>query len=84
MLLAVAVTTVVSASLLTIAFLDNAYGDHAGAISPKPMRGTATALQRERAAQDPDVERFPATGRGSRAGRRSERGVPARIAGRAN
>ena len=62
-LLAVAVTTVVSASLLTIAFLDNAYGDHAGAITPKPMRGTATALQRERAAQDPGAA-LPCDGQG--------------------
>ncbi len=56
MLLVAAVTTVVSASLLTIAFLDSAYGDHAGAISPKAMRGTQAALERERVARYPDVE----------------------------
>jgi hypothetical protein len=54
-LLVVAVTTVVSASLLTIAFLDSAYGDHAGAITPTAMRGTQAALERERAARYPDV-----------------------------
>ncbi len=53
LLLAVAVTTVVSASLLTIAFLDSAYGDHSGAITPKAMRGTGAALERERAAGHP-------------------------------
>ncbi len=54
LLLLVAVTTVVTASLLTIAFLDNAYGDHDGAITPKAMRATLTALERERAASHPE------------------------------
>ena len=53
LLVVVAVTTVVSSSLLTIAFLDNAYGDHDGAITPKAMRATLTALERERAARHP-------------------------------
>ncbi len=54
-LMVVAVTTVVSASLLTIAFLDSAYGSHAGAITPKAMRGTQAALERERAVRYPEV-----------------------------
>jgi len=46
-LLVVAITTVVSSSLLTIAFLDNAYGDHAGSITPKAMRATVFSLEHE-------------------------------------
>ncbi len=46
-MLVVAITTVVSASLLTIAFLDNAYGSHSGSITPKAMRATVAALERE-------------------------------------
>ncbi len=63
-MLIVAVTTVVSASLLTIAFLDSAYGDHSGAITPKAMRSTQAALEREQAARYPPV-RVPCDARGA-------------------
>jgi hypothetical protein len=66
--LVVAVTTVVSASLLTIAFLDSAYGDHSGAITPKAMRGTQAALEHERAARYPEV-RVPCDAEGAPRGR---------------
>lgn len=55
LLLVVALTTVVSASLLTIAFLDSAYGDHSGAITPKAMRATTANLERERSVKYPGV-----------------------------
>jgi hypothetical protein len=66
-LMVVAITTVVSASLLTIAFLDSAYGTHSGAITPKAMRGTLAALERERAVTYPDVV-IPCNGQGNPVG----------------
>jgi hypothetical protein len=47
------ITTVVTASLLTIAFLDNPYGDHEGAIHPAAMKATLVSMEHERSARHP-------------------------------
>lgn len=51
-MMAGAVTTAVVASLLTIAFLDQAYGDHPGAIGPEAMETSLDEMDRERARRD--------------------------------
>lgn len=63
-LLVATLTTVVTASLLTIAFLDNAYGTHSGAITPKAMRATIAGIERERAIRYPQV-RIPCDAQGN-------------------
>jgi ABC-type multidrug transport system fused ATPase/permease subunit len=47
------VTTVITASLLTIAFLDHPYGNHEGAIGPDAMKSALTSMEREQAARHP-------------------------------
>lgn len=41
------VTTLVVSSLLIVAFLDNAYGDHDGAVKPRAMEGSLANIERE-------------------------------------
>jgi hypothetical protein len=47
------VTTVVTASLLTIAFLDNPYGDHDGAIAPSAMQSAVASMEHEQSTRHP-------------------------------
>ena len=42
-----AVTTLVVSSLLIVAFLDGAYGSHAGAVTPRAMEGSLANMERE-------------------------------------
>ena len=51
--LIVVVTTVLTAALLTIAFLDDPYGDHEGAIFPTAMRSTLSSMEHEQATRHP-------------------------------
>jgi hypothetical protein len=44
-------STLIAASLLTIAFLDKTYGDHRGAIEPTAMRNSLETIERERERQ---------------------------------
>jgi len=54
-MMALAVGTALVASLLTIAFLDNAYGTHPGAIGPGSMRDAVTQMRAELARREPQV-----------------------------
>ena len=50
-----AVTTMVVASLLMVAFLDSAYGPHSGSIEPTAMAESQANMQAEDAAVTPGV-----------------------------
>jgi hypothetical protein len=54
-MMALAVATALVASLLTIAFLDNAYGTHPGAIGPGSMRDAVSQMRAELARREPQA-----------------------------
>jgi len=61
-MMVVVVTTAITASLLTIAFLDSPYGDHEGSIGPKAMRGALRTMEHEQ--QTRHAVRIPCGGSG--------------------
>lgn len=60
-----AVTTAVTASLLMVAFLNQPYGDHQGAIAPRSMRDVLTTIDREQGDLASGRASCDATGRSS-------------------
>jgi hypothetical protein len=57
-------TTLIVASLLTINFLDETYGDHRGSIEPKAMRNSLLTIDRERLRNPGRVPPLPCDERG--------------------
>jgi hypothetical protein len=57
-----AVTTAVTASLLMVAYLNQPYGDHQGAITPSSMHDVLTTMDREQGAQGSEAAPCDATG----------------------
>lgn len=46
-LMVAGITTLIAASLITVAFLDQAYGNHPGAIGPRPMEATLATIEEQ-------------------------------------